>query len=117
MWKDNRRRHAEKLNTWDILHKFPHDYKVIFVGDATMSPYEIAYPGGSVEHSNPEAGAVWIQRIFDIYKDAVWINPQPESMWDYHESIRMTRDLIGERMFPLTLDGLDRAMRRLSKGH
>ncbi len=117
VWKDNRRRNTERMATWDVLHKYPHDYKVIFVGDATMSPYEIAYPGGSVEHSNPEAGSVWIQRIFDIYKDAVWINPQPESMWDYHESIRMTRDLIGERMFPLTLDGLDRAMRRLSKGH
>ena len=117
VWRDNRRRASERMATWDVLHKYPHDYKVIFVGDATMSPYEIAYPGGSVEHSNPEAGAVWIQRIFDIYKDAVWINPQPESMWDYHESIRMTRDLIGERMFPLTLDGLDRAMRRLSKGH
>ncbi len=116
VWRDNRRRASERMATWDVLHKYPHDYKVIFVGDATMSPYEIAYPGGSVEHSNPEAGAVWIQRIFDIYKDAVWINPQPESMWDYHESIRMTRDLIGERMFPLTLDGLDRAMRRLSKG-
>ncbi len=116
VWRDNRRRASERMATWDVLHKYPHDYKVIFVGDATMSPYEIAYPGGSVEHSNPEAGAVWIQRIFDIYKDAVWINPQPESMWDYHESIRMTRDLICERMFPLTLDGLDRAMRRLSKG-
>ena len=116
VWRDNRRRASERMATWDVLHKYPHDYKVFFVGDATMSPYEIAYPGGSVEHSNPEAGAVWIQRIFDIYKDAVWINPQPESMWDYHESIRMTRDLICERMFPLTLDGLDRAMRRLSKG-
>ena len=117
VWKDNRRRTTERMATWDVLHKYPHDYKVIFIGDATMSPYEIAYPGGSVEHSNPEAGAVWIRRVFDIYKDAVWINPQPQSMWDYHESIRMTRDLIGDRMYPLTLDGLDHAMRQLSKGH
>jgi len=117
VWKDNRRRTTERMATWDVLHKYPHDYKVIFIGDATMSPYEIAYPGGSVEHSNPEAGAVWIRRVFEIYKDAVWINPQPQSMWDYHESIRMTRDLIGDRMYPLTLDGLDRAMRQLSKGH
>lgn len=117
VWKDNRRRSTERMATWDVLHKYPHDYKVIFIGDATMSPYEIAYPGGSVEHSNPEAGAVWIRRVFDIYKDAVWINPQPQSMWDYHESIRMTRDLIGDRMYPLTLDGLDHAMRQLSKGH
>ena len=117
VWKDNRRRTTERMATWDVLHKYPHDYKVIFIGDATMSPYEIAYPGGSVEHSNPEAGAVWIRRVFEIYKDAVWINPQPQSMWDYHESIRMTRDLIGDRMYPLTLDGLDHAMRQLSKGH
>lgn len=117
VWKDNRRRATERMATWDVMHKYPHDYKVIFVGDATMSPYEIAYPGGSVEHSNPEAGSVWMQRIQEVYKDTVWINPQPESTWDYHESIRMTRDLVGDRMYPLTLDGLDRAMRQLSKGH
>jgi uncharacterized protein with von Willebrand factor type A (vWA) domain len=117
VWKDNRRRATERMATWDVMHKYPHDYKVIFVGDATMSPYEIAYPGGSVEHSNPEAGSVWMRRMLDVYKDTVWINPQPASTWDYHESIRMTRDLIGDRMYPLTLDGLDRAMRQLSKGH
>ena len=117
VWRDNRRRMSERMQTLDVMHKYPHDYKAIFVGDATMSPYEIAYPGGSVEHSNPEAGSVWIQRMLEVYKDTVWLNPQPESVWDYHESIRMTRDLIGARMFPLTLEGLDRAMRRLSKGH
>lgn len=99
------------------MHKYPHDYKVIFVGDATMSPYEIAYPGGSVEHTNPEAGAVWMRRMLDIYKDAIWLNPQPEPVWEYHESIRITRELLGDRMFPLTLDGLDRGVRLLSKGH
>ncbi|MGE5525292.1 MAG: vWA domain-containing protein [Rhodospirillaceae bacterium] len=117
VWKDNRRRATEKVSTWDVMHTYPHDYKVIFVGDATMSPYEIVYPGGSVEHTNEETGAVWMQRLLSVYHDAIWINPQPESVWDYHESIRITRDLVGERMFPLTLDGLDRGMRLLSKSH
>ncbi len=117
VWKDNRRRATERVATLDVMHKYPHDYKLIFVGDATMSPYEITYPGGSVEHTNPEAGAVWMQRMLDVYKDAIWLNPQPPQVWEYHESIGITRQLIGERMFPLTLDGLDRGMRLLSKGH
>lgn len=117
VWKDNRRRTTERMATWDVLHKYPHDYKVIFVGDATMSPYEITYPGGSVEHTNPEAGALWMQRVLTVYKDTIWLNPQPEAVWDYHESIRVTRELIGDRMFPLTIGGLDRGMRQLTKGH
>jgi len=117
VWKDNRRRATERMATWDVMHKYPHDYKVIFVGDATMSPYEITYAGGSVEHTNPEPGALWLQRMLSVYKDTIWLNPQPESVWDYHESIRVTRELIGDRMFPLTLAGLDRGMRQLSKGH
>jgi uncharacterized protein with von Willebrand factor type A (vWA) domain len=117
VWRDNRRRATERLPTWEVLHTYPHDYKVIFVGDATMSPYEIVYPGGSVEHTNEEAGAVWMQRVLAIYPNVVWLNPQPEAVWDYHESIRLTRQLMGERMFPLTLDGLDRGMRQLSKAH
>jgi len=117
VWKDNHRRAAERLATWDVMHTYPHDYKVIIVGDATMSPYEIVYPGGSVEHTNEESGAVWLQRLLAIYKDTIWLNPQPEAVWDYHESIRITRQLIGERMFPMTLDGLDRGMRLLSKSH
>ena len=117
VWKDNRRRATERIATWDVMHKYPHDYKVIFVGDATMSPYEITYAGGSVEHTNPEPGALWMQRMLTIYKDTIWLNPQPEPVWDYHESIRVTRELIGERMFPLTIAGLDRGMRQLSKGH
>ena len=117
VWKDNRRRGAERVATWDVMHTYPHDYKVIFVGDATMSPYEISYPGGSVEHTNPEPGALWIQRMLAVYKDTIWLNPQSESVWDYHESIRMTRELLGSRMFPLTLEGLDRGMRLLSKGN
>jgi len=115
VWKDNRRRATEKVATWDVMHKYGHDYKLIFVGDATMSPYEITYPGGSVEHTNPEAGAVWLQRMLDVYEHAVWINPQPEAHWQYHESIEFTKELMGGRMFALTVDGLDRAMRMLSK--
>ena len=115
VWKDNRRRATEKVATWDVMHKYGHDYKLVFVGDATMSPYEITYPGGSVEHTNPEAGAVWLQRMLDVYEHAVWINPQPEAHWQYHESIEFTKELMGGRMFALTVDGLDRAMRVLSK--
>ena len=105
----------DKVATWDVMHKYGHDYKLVFVGDATMSPYEITYPGGSVEHTNPEAGAVWLQRMLDVYEHAVWINPQPEAHWQYHESIEFTKELMGGRMFALTVDGLDRAMRMLSK--
>ncbi|HEX7946082.1 MAG TPA: VWA domain-containing protein [Phenylobacterium sp.] len=115
VWKDNRRRHTEKLNTWDVLHKFPHDYKVIFVGDATMSPYEITYPGGSVEHWNEEAGAIWIDRLTTIFEHAVWLNPTAERHWDYTPSIGVMKQLMGDRMFPLTIDGLEKAMRELSR--
>ena len=113
VWKDNRRRHTEKLNTWDVLHKYGHDYKVIFVGDATMSPYEITYPGGSVEHWNEEAGAIWIDRVAQIYESVVWLNPTPERHWEYTQSIQLMKQLMNDRMYPLTLDGLDRAMREL----
>jgi uncharacterized protein with von Willebrand factor type A (vWA) domain len=115
VWKDNRRRHAEKLNTFDILHKFPHDYKIIFVGDATMSPYEITYPGGSVEHWNEEAGAVWMDRVTQIYKHAVWLNPTAERHWDYTPSIGLVKQIMGDRMFPLNIDGLEKAMKELSR--
>ena len=114
VWKDNRRRHTEKIATWDVLHTYGHDYKLIFVGDATMSPYEIAYPGGSVEHNNDEPGLVWMKRLLDVYAHAVWLNPQPEDRWSYYDSIGMVRELTGDRMFPLTLGGLEGAMRELS---
>jgi len=114
VWKDNRRRHTEKIATWDVLHTYGHDYKLVFVGDATMSPYEIAYPGGSVEHNNDEPGAVWMKRLLEVYSHAVWLNPQPEDRWSYYDSIGMVRELTGERMFPLTLGGLESAMRELS---
>jgi uncharacterized protein with von Willebrand factor type A (vWA) domain len=113
VWKDNRRRAVEKIPTWDVLHKFPHDYKVVFVGDATMSPYEITYPGGSVEHWNEEPGAVWVDRMTQIYESAVWLNPTPERHWEYTPSIGVVKQLMNDRMYPLTLQGLDKAMREL----
>ncbi len=113
VWKDNRRRATEKLSTFDVLHKYPHDYKVVFVGDATMSPYEVTQPGGSVEHWNEEPGAAWMTRVTDIYESAVWLNPTPERYWEHTASTVMLKRLMGERMYPLTLEGLDRAMREL----
>jgi uncharacterized protein with von Willebrand factor type A (vWA) domain len=115
VWKDNRRRWSQRTPTWDLLHKFGHDYKVIFVGDAAMSPYEISHPGGSVEHMNDEAGAVWLSRVTQTYPATVWLNPTPERQWGYSSSTRMVRELMGGAMFPLTLDGLDAAMRELSR--
>jgi uncharacterized protein with von Willebrand factor type A (vWA) domain len=116
VWKDNRRRHTEKLSTWDVLHKYPSDYKVIFVGDATMSPYEITYPGGSVEHWNEEAGAIWIDRVTQIYDHVAWLNPTAERHWEYTQSISVMKQLLNDRMYPLTLDGLEKAMRALVRG-
>jgi uncharacterized protein with von Willebrand factor type A (vWA) domain len=113
VWKQNRRRHDDTTPTWRLLHTYPHDYKVIFVGDASMSPYEITTPGGSVEHFNEEAGAVWMERVTRTYPACVWLNPVPQEQWDYTYSIRMLRQLMGERMYPLTFEGLDRAMREL----
>jgi uncharacterized protein len=115
LWKDNRRRFSERTATWDVLHKFGHDWKIVFVGDASMSPYEVTHPGGSVEHYNEEAGAVWMQRLVDTYPSAVWLNPVPEKYWGYSQSTRILRRLIHERMYPLTLEGLDDAMRALSR--
>jgi uncharacterized protein with von Willebrand factor type A (vWA) domain len=115
VWKDNRRRHAERTATWDVLHKFGHDYKLIFVGDAAMSPYEITHAGGSVEHYNEEAGAVWMQRMATTYPSAAWLNPTPEKYWGYSPSTQILRDLMKDRMYPLTLAGLDEAMRTLTR--
>ncbi len=115
VWKDNRRRHSDFLPTWQLLHTYPSDYKVIFVGDGSMSPYEIVYPGGSVEHWNEEAGQVWMQRVADIYQSAVWLNPVPERHWSYTPSIQLLKQLMSDRMYPLTLEGLDKAMRELNR--
>lgn len=113
MWKDNGRRHAEKIPTSEITHKYGPDYKLVFVGDATMSPYEIVYAGGSVEHWNEEPGAVWIKRMLSTYPKAIWLNPEPRERWDYTPSIKITRELMEDRMFPLTVSGLDAGIKSL----
>ena len=113
LWKDNRRRHTERISTLDITHKYGADYKLIFVGDATMSPYEIVYAGGSVEHWNEEPGAVWIKRLLNTYPKAIWLNPEPRHRWDYTPSVKITREIMGDRMYPLTVAGLDEGMKAL----
>jgi uncharacterized protein len=113
VWKENHRRFQAHTATWDVLLTYPHDYKVVIVGDASMSPYEITAQGGSVEHYNDEPGQVWLERLARTYPAAVWLNPLPEREWDFTYSIAMVRELMGGRMYPLTLDGLDRAMREL----
>ena len=115
VWQDNRRRHAERIATLDVLHTYPHDYKLVFVGDASMSPYEIVYPGGSVEHWNDEVGETWLRRALTVYPKAAWLNPIPEKHWDYGQSIQMIKTLMTDRMYPLTLEGLDNAMRDLAR--
>jgi uncharacterized protein with von Willebrand factor type A (vWA) domain len=115
VWRDNRRRNSERLGTLDLMHKYPQDYRLIFVGDAAMSPHEILSPGGSLRHVNGEPGEVWMRRMLSVYPKAVWLNPEPEDCWNEHASIGVIRRLMGDRMFPLTLDGLERAMRNLSR--
>lgn len=115
VWRDNDRRWVERTQTWDVLRTYPSDYKVIFVGDAAMSPYEIAVAGGSVEHMNPEPGGVWLQRVCEIFPDCVWLNPVAEDKWDWTPSTKMVRQLFSGRMFPLTVDGIDRAVRELMR--
>jgi uncharacterized protein len=115
VWRDNARRHVDRMPTWDVLHTYPADYKAIFVGDASMSPYEITMPGGSVEHWNNEPGGFWLERVMGIYKSAVWLNPVPEHLWGYTTSIGIVRQLVENRMYPLTLEGIDRAMRELMR--
>ncbi len=115
VWKDNRRRQSERFPLRDLMHKYGDDYKVVVVGDATMSPYEIVQPGGSVEYSNEEAGAVWLGRLQETWPHAVWLNPEPERLWDYRQSIDLVRSIFRNRMFPLTLEGLERGMRELNK--
>ena len=112
--KDNERRHSVRIPTMDVLHKYPADYKLILVGDATMSPYEIQHPGGSVEHWNEEAGATWMKRLLNTYPKAIWLNPEPEQRWPLTPSIQMLSQLMEHRMYPLTVAGLERGMRVLS---
>jgi len=115
VWKHNQRRHSERTATLDLLHTYHRDYKLIFVGDATMSPYEILQPGGSVEYANAETGADWLQRLAHHYPRHAWINPQPAGLWPYQRSIELIQQILGQRMYPLTLRGLEEAMRVLSK--
>jgi len=116
VWRSNQRRRQEVIPVWDVLHKYPSDYKVVIVGDAAMAPSEITHPGGSVEHWNEEAGGVWLRRILETYPHAVWLNPTPESWWAHTYSVQLVREIIGpQRMFPLTLDGVDRAMKALAR--
>jgi len=115
VWKEHRRRMNERIDTHDILHKYGHDYKVIFVGDATMAPYEITHSGGSVEHWNEEAGAIWLQRVLDNFDKVIWINPTPHDTWEYSTSVGLTKKLIEDQMFPLTIRGIEEGMNFLSK--
>ncbi len=115
VWKHNQRRYAEKTDTWDLIHKYNKDWKLILVGDATMSPYEILQAGGSVEYHNPESGATWLQRLTHAFPHHAWINPEPQGVWEYRQSIGMIQHLMNQRMFGLTLQGLEQAMRLLSK--
>jgi len=114
VWKDNKRRHTERMSTWDVLHTYGSDYKAIFVGDAAMSPYEIVYPGGSVEHWNEESGEIWLRRLTDHWRSTIWLNPVSEKVWRYTQSTQMIQKLFGGRMFPMTLAGLDQGLKELS---
>jgi len=115
LWRANRRRHAERTETVDLLRRFSPDHRLVFVGDATMAPYEILRPGGSLEHHNPEAGATWVARLTEHFPRCAWINPEPEGLWNYRQSVAIIQQLMGGRMYPLTLDGLTRATRALSR--
>jgi len=115
VWKDNRRRMAERMPTLEVLNKFSQDYKVVFVGDATMAPYEITHAGGSVEHWNEEPGAAWMEKFSTIYDKVIWLNPTPQETWEYSSSVMMTQELVGGNMFPLTIKGLEEGMGNLSK--
>ena len=115
LWKQNNRRMSERIDTFDILHKYTHDYKVIFVGDATMAPYEITHAGGSVEHWNEEAGAIWMQRVLDTFAKVIWINPTPQDTWEYSTSVALTQKLVEDQMYPLTISGIEQGMNSLTK--
>lgn len=115
VWKDNNRRYTDRIPTWDVLHTYGSDYKLIFVGDASMSPYEVVYPGGAVEHDNAEPGKLWLERALKTWPHAVWLNPVEKRFWDYTHSIGMIREIMEDRMYPLTLEGIDGAMGALSR--
>jgi uncharacterized protein with von Willebrand factor type A (vWA) domain len=113
LWTDNRRRHTARTRTLDVLHRFNADWRLVFVGDAAMSPYELLRPGGAIDHVNEDSGADWLRRLVGVYGRSVWLNPTPEPAWRHYHTIGVVREILGGRMFPLTLDGLDGAMRAL----
>jgi len=113
VWRNNNRRQSERIDLLQVLHTYGREYKVIFIGDATMGPYEITYPGGSVEHWNEEPGSVWMKRILDHFDDVIWLNPQPEPQWPYYSSIRIMEQIVMNKMYPLTLDGLTKGIKAL----
>ena len=113
VWRDNARRHQEGIDLFQVLHTYSRDYKVIFVGDATMGPYEITYPGGSVEHWNQEPGSAWMQRVLEHFDKCIWLNPQPIEAWQYYPSISLMNKIVGRKMFPMTLDGLSDGIKSL----
>lgn len=115
VWQDNRRRTSERIPTWEVFNKYNGDYRVVFVGDATMAPYEITHAGGSVEHWNEEPGAIWLRRFSALYSKMVWINPTPQETWEYSSSVGMTQELMDGRMYPLTIRGLEESMNLLTK--
>ncbi|TFL13905.1 VWA domain-containing protein [Pusillimonas caeni] len=115
LWRNNQRRRAERFDTWDILRTYNDDWRLIIVGDATMSPYEILHPNGSVEHHNTETGAAWLQRLLDNWPRAAWLNPEPEGYWPYRQSIAIIKNIMQDRMYSVTVSGLEQAMRQLSK--
>jgi uncharacterized protein len=115
VWKHNRRRQAERHMTWDIIRKYNSDYRLIFVGDATMSPYEILQAGGSVEYNNEEPGAIWLRRLIERYPKYAWLNPEPEGVWEYRQSVSVIKQLMSDKMYPITIQGLEKAMRDLAK--
>jgi len=117
LWKDNRRRESQRVRTSELLRTFNYDYRVIFMGDVAMSPYEIVQRGGSVEHFNEETGSLWMQRMRAHFPHLVWLNPEPEERWDWTPSVRLIQELVGGRMFPFTLEGLDRATAALHRKH
>ncbi|REL29367.1 vWA domain-containing protein [Thalassotalea euphylliae] len=113
VWHDNARRYNEGMDVLDVIHKFSRDYKVIFVGDATMGPYEITYPGGSVEHWNQEPGSVWMERVTDHFDKVIWLNPQPQEAWHYYPSINIMHQLVDKKMYPMTISGLTEGIKAL----
>ncbi|MCL6416891.1 VWA domain-containing protein [Aestuariirhabdus sp. Z084] len=115
VWKDNLRRANERTSTWDLLHTFGSDYKVIFIGDASMAPYEVSHVGGSVEHWNEEAGSVWLERVREKFSKVIWLNPHTPDSWGYTQSTQMIKQLVEDKMYPLTVKGLEEGMRYLSK--